>query len=299
MASFTGPSIDVDLELRGVSEVFLNGEFLAAEQAKVSVFDRGFLLGDGVYEVIPVYGGRSFQLKGHLKRLQRSLDSVRMQNPMSDEDWTRMINTLIEKNGEGEQSIYLQVTRGVAPRDHLFPVGVKPTAFAMSNPLQPVPEKYKQEGIAAITLPDIRWQNCNIKAITLLPNSLLKQQAQDAGAQEALLIRDSHLTEGAASNAYVVIDGTIYTAPADEKVLPGITRELVLELAEKEGISVVQQAVTDVQLKQADEIWVSSSTKEVLPVTLLDGQAVGDGSPGAVWKKIDALYRQKKLNFNQ
>jgi len=280
-----------------VNEVYLNGEFLASDQAKISVFDRGFLLGDGVYEVIPVYAGRSFQLMGHLRRLQSSLGGVRMQNPMSDTDWTNMISTLIEKNGGGDQSVYLQVTRGVAPRDHVFPTGVKPTAFAMSNPLQAVPEKYKQQGIAAITLPDIRWQNCNIKAITLLPNSLLKQQAQDAGAQEALLIRDGYLTEGAVSNAYAVIGGTIYTAPADEKVLPGITREVVLKLAAQGNIPVIEQAVSEIQLKQADEIWVSSSTKEVLPITRLNGQAVGDGLPGIVWKQIDALYQQYKLSF--
>ncbi|RKZ90578.1 MAG: D-amino acid aminotransferase, partial [Gammaproteobacteria bacterium] len=150
------------------------------------------------------------------------------------------------------------------------------------------------EGIAAITLPDIRWQNCNIKAITLLPNSLLKQQAHDAGAQEALLLRDGYLTEGAASNAYAVIDGTIYTAPKDEKVLPGITREVVLELAARNGIPAIEQAVSEAQLKQAQEVWVSSSTKEVLPITTLDGEAVGDGVPGPVWKQIDILYQQYK-----
>lgn len=277
-----------------MNEVYLNGEFLAAEQAKVSVFDRGFLLGDGVYEVIPVYAGHCFQLKGHLQRLQASLDGVRMGNPHSDEEWTSMITQLIELNGGGDQSLYLQVTRGVAPRDHVFPEGVTPTAFAMSNPLQEVADKYKKEGVAAITLPDIRWQNCNIKAITLLPNSLLKQQAQDAGAMEALLIRDGYLTEGAASNAYVVLDDTIYTAAKDEKVLPGITREVVLALAKKAGIPLVEQAVSETQLKQADEVWISSSTKEVLPITLLDGEKVGAGVPGSIWQQIDALYQDYK-----
>jgi len=277
-----------------VQDVFLNGEFLPAEQAKVSVFDRGFLLGDGVYEVIPVYAGKCFQLAGHLIRLQASLDGVRMKNPLSMKEWQTMIEQLVERNADGEQSVYLQVTRGVAPRDHVFPQGVHPTSFAMSNPLQALPKKYKTDGIAAITLPDIRWQNCNIKAITLLPNSLLKQQAQDVGAQEALLIRDGYLTEGAASNAYAVIDGTIYTAPKDEKVLPGITREVVLELAEKNGIPVIEQAVSEDQLKQAQEVWVSSSTKEVLPVTMLDGEIVGEGVPGPVWKQIDTLYQQYK-----
>jgi len=278
-----------------MNDVYLNGDFITADQAKVSVFDRGFLLGDGVYEVIPVYAGRCFRLDGHLKRLQNSLDAVRMTNPLSEQQWQLMIEQLIARNGGGDQSVYLQVTRGVAPRDHVVPENVSPTAFAMSNPLQPVPAKYKTKGISAITVPDIRWQNCHIKAITLLPNSLLKQQAQDAGAQEALLIRDGYLTEGSASNAYTVIDGVIYTAPKDEKVLPGITRDLVIDLARKGKLKLVEEAVTEQQLCSADEIWVSSSTKEVLPVTLLDNKAVGTGAPGAVWQQIDTLYQAYKL----
>jgi D-alanine transaminase len=277
-----------------MKEVYLNGDFLPEVETKVSVFDRGFLLGDGVYEVIPVYDGRSFQLRGHLERLQASLDGVRMKNPLTKAEWQTTIEQLIERNGGGNQSLYLQVTRGAAPRDHLFPQGVTPTIFAMSNPLHPVEEKYKKHGIAAITLPDIRWHNCNIKAITLLPNSLLKQQAQEAGAQEALLIRDGYLTEGATSNAYVVINGTIYTSPKGEKVLGGITRDLIIALATKSGIPLLEQAVTLNELKHADELWVSSSTKEVLPVTLLDGDKVGSGIPGPVWQQIDVLYQQYK-----
>lgn len=277
-----------------MKEVYLNGDFLPEVEAKVSVFDRGFLLGDGVYEVIPVYDGFSFQLRGHLERLQSSLDGVRMKNPLTNTEWQSMIEQLIKRNGSGNQSVYLQVTRGVAPRDHLFPQGVTPTIFAMSNLLHPVDDKYKKQGIAAITLPDIRWHNCNIKAITLLPNSLLKQQALEAGAQEALLIRDGYLTEGATSNAYVVIDGTIYTSPKDEKVLPGITREVVIALAAKSGIPLLEQAVTLNDLKHADEVWVSSSTKEVLPVTLLDASKVGSGLPGPLWQQIDMLYQQYK-----
>jgi len=277
-----------------VSDVYLNGDFIPAEQAKVSVFDRGFLLGDGVYEVIPVYAGRCFQLEGHLLRLQASLDGVRMQNPHSEQQWTDLIKELIERCGGGDQSLYLQVTRGVAPRDHIFPENVTPTAFAMSNSLTAVPEKYKTEGGSAITLDDIRWQNCNIKAITLLPNSMLKQQAHEAGAVEALLIRDGYLTEGAASNAYVVINGTIYTAPKDEKVLPGITREVVLKIAQQNNMSLIEQAVTLEQLQQADEIWISSSTKEVLPITRLDNELVADGKLGPVWQKMDTLYQQFK-----
>lgn len=277
-----------------MSDVYLNGAFMPSAQAQVSVFDRGFLLGDGVYEVIPVYDGKYFELDAHLNRLQSSLDGVRMQNPMTSEEWKGVLEELVERNGSGDQSVYLQVTRGVAPRDHVFPENVRPTAFAMSNPLSAVPEKYKLKGIKAITLPDIRWSRCDVKAITLLPNSLLKQQALEAGAQEALLIRDGFLTEGAASNAYVVIDGTIYTSPKDEKVLPGITRDVVLKLAKENNLPLIEQAPSLEQLQSADEIWMSSSTKEVLPITELDGKAVGQGEPGAVWQQMDALYQAYK-----
>lgn len=274
--------------------VFLNGEYLPAEEARVSVLDRGFLLGDGVYEVIPVYNGLPFRLTEHLQRLQRSLNSVRMTNPFSDEEWSDIIARLVKDNGGGDQGVYLQVTRGVAPRDHVFPEGVTPTAFVMSNPIKPLPEWYRTEGLKAITVEDIRWAQCDIKAITLLPNSLLRQKAQDVGAQEALLIRDGYMTEGSASNSYAIIDGVIYTAPKDEKVLPGITRDLILELAQSAGIPYREEAVSVEQLQQADEIWISSSTRELLPVTMLDDKPVGDGKPGPVWQQVDKLYQRYK-----
>ncbi len=277
-----------------MNDVFLNGDFLAADQAKVSVFDRGFLLGDGVYEVIPVYAGHCFQLAGHFQRLQNSLDGVKMTNPYSIAQWQSLCEELVARNGGGDQALYLQVTRGVAPRDHVFPDNTTPTVFAMSNPMQPVPEKYKQQGISAITVLDTRWQKCHIKAITLLPNSLLKQQAKEAGADEALLIRDGYLTEGSASNAYAVIDEVIYTAPKDEKVLPGITRDVVLAIAKKAGMPLVEEAVAESSLASADELWVSSSTKEVLPITQLNGVPVGQGVPGPVWRQMDVLYQQVK-----
>jgi D-alanine transaminase len=277
-----------------VRTVFLNGEYLPADQAHVSVLDRGFLLGDGVYEVIPVYQGLPFCLNEHLQRLQRSLDGVRMANPYSIEQWSEIIARLVKDNEGENQAVYLQVTRGVAPRDHVFPEGVEPTAFVMTNPIKPLPEWYKQDGIKAITVKDIRWAQCDIKAITLLPNSLLRQQAQDAGAQEAILIRDGYMTEGSASNSYAVLDGVIYTAPKDEKVLPGITRDVVLGLARSAGVSYREQAVSAEQLKQADEIWISSSTRELLPVTTLDDVPVGNGKPGPVWQQLDALYQRFK-----
>ena len=281
-----------------MKQVYLDGLFLPADEAKVSVFDRGFLLGEGVYEVIPVYNGHCFQLAGHLARLERSLAGVRMVNPLDLAAWRTMIKTLVANNGGGDQSVYLQVTRGVAPRDHVFPVGVTPTVFVMSNPLVSVPEAYKTAGISAITLPDIRWQNCDIKAITLLPNSLLRQQAQDQGAQEAILIRDGHMTEGAASNVFIVKEGQIFTSPKNEEVLPGITRELVIALAKQGGIRCVEGEVSEVQLRAADEIWVTSSTKEVLPVTQLDGVSVGTGKPGSVWQQMDTLYQQYKQRLS-
>lgn len=274
--------------------VFLNGEYLPADQAHISVLDRGFLLGDGVYEVIPVYQGLPFCLNEHLQRLQRSLDGVRMTNPHTIEEWSQIIARLVSDNDGDNQAVYLQVTRGVAPRDHVFPEGVEPTAFVMTNPIKPLPVWYKQDGIKAITVNDIRWAQCDIKAITLLPNSLLRQQAQDVGAQEAILIRDGYMTEGSASNSYAVLDGVIYTAPKDEKVLPGITRDVVLALAQSAGIPCREEAVSTEQLKQADEIWISSSTRELLPVTLLDDEPVGSGKPGPIWQQLDALYQRRK-----
>jgi D-alanine transaminase len=287
-------AIDVDLGLNAVSDVFVNGSFIAAEKATVSVFDRGFLLGDGVYEVIPVYASRCFELAAHLIRLNNSLAAVKMTNPHSDQDWASIFDTLIQHNGGGNQALYMQVSRGVAPRDHVFPVGVEPSVFVMTNPLSVMSEQVKLKGIHAVTLNDTRWQRCDIKAISLLPNSLLKQEAKEAGADEALLIRDGFMTEGAASNSYAVFSGVIHTAPKDNKILPGITRDVLLSLAKRAGIKVVEEAVAETRLAQADELWVSSSTKEVLPITKLNGQTIGSGLPGNVWHQMDALYQQLK-----
>lgn len=294
MASTIRYIADADLGLKSVTDVFVNGDFIASDQATVSVFDRGFLLGDGVYEVIPVYAGRCFKLAGHLNRLQNSLAGVKMANPYKDEEWETLLDTLIIRNGGGDQALYLQVSRGVAPRDHVFPENVGSSVFMMTNPLQARSEQVKTQGIKAVTLADSRWQRCDIKAISLLPNSLLKQEAKEAGADEALLIRDGFMTEGSASNSYAVFDGVIYTAPKNNHILPGITRDAVLSLAKQAGIEVVEEAVSEARLVGADELWVSSSTKEVLPITTLNGQGVGLGKPGKVWQQIDALYQQQK-----
>lgn len=277
--------------------VYLNGEFLPLDQAKVSVLDRGFIFGDGVYEVIPVYGGQLFRLNQHLQRLDHSLAGIRLDNPLAYDQWNSILEELVERNATevyGDQSVYLQVTRGVAKRDHAFPKGVAPTVFAMSNPLAPLPVSLAAEGIAAITLDDIRWRYCNIKAITLLPNILLRQQALDANAAEAILISNGEVTEGAASNLFIVKDNILITPPKGPRLLPGITRDLILELAETHGIACREGAIRENELREADEMWLTSSTKEILPVTRLDGKAVSGGKPGPMWARVIALYQDYK-----
>ncbi|HHJ81373.1 MAG TPA: D-amino acid aminotransferase [Candidatus Tenderia electrophaga] len=274
--------------------VYLNGKFLPQDQAFVPVMDRGFVFGDGVYEVIPVYGGRLFRLDEHLRRLNDSLAGIRLNNPMSAGEWTGILNRIVAENGAGEQSVYLQLTRGHAPRDHGFPEDTQATIFISSSPLTPVADELLKNGVAAISLEDIRWKYCHIKAIALLPNILLRQQAIEAGAQEAILIRDGLITEGAASNLFMVKDGLIKTPAKGPFLLPGITRDLVLELAAANNIQYQEGSFGLDELQQADEIWLSSSTKEVLPVTRLDDKAVGNGQPGPVWQRMRRLYQDYK-----
>lgn len=276
--------------------VYLNGSFLPVHEASISVMDRGFLFGDGVYEVIPVYGARAFRLEHHLQRLDLSLQGIRIANPLSHVQWTDILTALIRHNGGGDQSLYLQVTRGVAPkRDHAFPRDVQPTVFAMSTPLgEP---GTVQRGVSAITVDDIRWKHCNIKAITLLPNVLMRQQALDAGAAEAILLRDGYATEGAASNLFIVRDGEVITPPKSNLLLPGITRDLAVELCHAHAIPCREAEISEVELRSADELWVTSSTREVVAVTQLDGTPVGGGRPGPLWQRISALYATYKQDF--
>jgi len=277
-----------------MSIVYLNNEFLPADQACVPVLDRGFIFGDGVYEVIPVYGGKLFRLDEHLQRLQNSLSAVRIPNPLSHAGWGSMLNELITQNDGGEQSLYLQVTRGSAQRDHAMPDNPVPTVFAMSNPLHPVSQQIREHGVAAITLDDIRWQRCHIKAISLLPNILLRQEALDQNAAEAILIRDGFATEGAASNLFIVNDGMLITPPTGPFLLPGITRDLILELAGANNISHDEKNISRDELRNADEIWLTSSTKEILPVTRLDDAPITNGHPGPLFQRMLALYQDYK-----
>jgi D-alanine transaminase len=278
-----------------VSIAYLNGSFLPLDETRVSVMDRGFLFGDGVYEVIPVYGGRLFRLPHHLQRLANSLTAVRIDNPLTAGGWSAMLEELVERNHGNDQAVYLQVTRGVAPeRDHAFPVPSRPTVFAMSTPVAEAVETGSAAGVRAITLPDIRWLHCNIKAITLLPNVLLRQQALDADTAEAILIRDGDAIEGAASNIFIVEHGELVTPPKGPALLPGITRDLVLELAAANAIPVRESAIRAAQLPAADEIWLTSSTREISPVTHLDERRIGDGTPGPLWMRMIRLFQDYK-----
>ena len=281
-----------------MSIVFLNDEFKNAETAKISVLDRGFLLGDGVYEVIPAYSGVLFRLEEHLNRLQQSLDAIRLHNPHSFSQWKTILDNLVKKNNHKDSSVYLQVTRGVAVRDHAFPGDVTPTVFAMINKIAPLSAEYYENGVSAITLDDNRWSRCNIKAISLLPNVLLRQQAVDQGVAEAILIRDGLVTEGAASNVFAVIDGKLFTPPKSEHLLPGITRDLVMEMAQQHGIPNAEDEISLAQLQAADEIWLTSSTKEILPVTQLDKKPVGSGKPGDMWCRMSKIYGHFKKTLH-
>lgn len=274
--------------------VYLNGEYLPLNEAKVSVLDRGFIFGDGVYEVIPAYGSKALRFEHHMQRLQNSLDAVRITNPLSNEQWQNIINKLIAETDSQDQYIYLHITRGVASRDHQFPDDAQPTVFVMSSVLHPVDAKLLEKGISAVTLDDIRWQHCNIKAIALLPNILLRQQAVDKNAKEAILIRDGNMTEGAASNVFIVSNGTIKTPPKDNKLLPGITRDLVVELAKTHKMPVEETVISEKEFLSADEIWLTSSTKEILPVTQINEQQVGNGKPGAIWQDMFQKYQDYK-----
>jgi D-alanine transaminase len=278
-----------------MSTAYLNGVFLPLEQAQIPVLDRGFLFGDGVYEVIPVYGGKLFRLEHHLRRLQNSLDAIRIGNPLADEEWTALLTRLIADSEGHEQTVYLQVTRGAPPRrDHAFPADTPPTVFATCTPC-PVSHNIDNEpGVTAITLTDIRWQHCNVKAITLLPNILLRQQAIDAGASEAILIRGGYAVEGAASNIFVVRHGVVTTPPKSAALLPGVTRDLVLELAPANGIPCQEVDITVRELAGAEEIWLTSSSREISPVVRLDDQTVGDGKPGPAWHRMIRYYQDYK-----
>jgi D-alanine transaminase len=274
--------------------VFLNGEFLPLAEAKVPVLDRGFIFGDGVYEVVPVYSKVPFRLDEHLVRLERSLAAVGIRNPYTREQWKGFVAGIVERQPFEDQAVYFQVTRGVAKRDHAFPRNAEPTVFMMSNPLVAPPAAVVEKGAAAITAQDNRWLRCDIKSISLIGNVLLRQLSAEADAVETILFRDGKLTEASSSNVFVIKGGFIYSPPKNELILPGITYDVVVELARASGMPLEFRAISEAEVRGADELWVTSSSKEVLAVVTLDGKTVGDGKPGPVFKRMFQLYQDFK-----
>lgn len=276
--------------------VYLNGVFMPLAEARIPVLDRGFIFGDGVYEYVPVYSRKPFRMREHLSRLQASLDSIRLANPLDEAGWAQRIHTLISAQDFDDQALYIQITRGVAPRDAAFPANTPPTVFMMASPLVPPPVTLKASGVGAVTAVDNRWLRCDIKSVSLLANVLLRQQSVDANCAETILLRDGYLTEGSASNIFVVQAGVVLAPPKSNLMLSGITYDLVLELATQHGLPHTVRPISEAELRSADELWMTSSSKEVLPIVRLDGKAVGEGKPGPMALRMDALYQQYKMD---
>jgi len=274
--------------------VYLNGDFMPLENARIPVLDRGFIFGDGVYEVIPVYSRHPFRLREHLARLQRSLEAARIEPPLAESEWAQLVHQVIERNAGEDQAVYLQVTRGVARRDHAFPKGALPTVFMMSNPLVTPSPELVEKGGSAVTANDYRWLRCDVKVTSLLANCLLRQRSVDAGADEVVMFRDGYLTEGSSSNVFAVRGGLLLAPPKNHLVLPGITYDVVLELAAANKVPIEVREIAEDEVRSADELWVSSSSKEVLAVTTLDGRPVGNGKPGPVFKTVHRAFQDFK-----
>jgi D-alanine transaminase len=276
--------------------VYLNGQYLPLCDAKISVMDRGFLFGDGIYEVIPSYSGKMFHFQDHMERLENSLASIRLPNPHDRTQWLEILTPLLDKNLD--QSIYLQITRGVASkRDHAFPENITPTVFAMCSNI--VPFESLNSGVKALSVDDSRWELCNVKATTLLANILLRQQAVEQGCAEAILVKDGYVTEGAASNIFAVVDGILITPPIGREILPGITRNVILELARENNIPYSEDIISLDALKTASEIWLTSSTREIIPVVQLDNEAIANGKPGPIWRTMNQLFQAYKQSDHE
>jgi len=281
---------------------FLNGSYTPISQAQVSVLDRGFIFGDGAYEVVPAYGRRLFRFDEHMARLGRSLSKLRIGNPFTREQWLDRIRPLVaalaEQQGAEDQTVYIQVTRGVAPRDHVMPEGLEPTVFIMVNPMKPASAEQRHHGVACVTARDFRWERGDIKSISLLGNVLARQISADAGAVETIMFRDGFLTEASASNVWIVHEGALLGPPKSEHVLEGIRVELLHELCEEVGIAYNLRPIPEADVMSADEVMLSSATREVLPVTRIDGELVGHGAlrgkPGPVYARLHEAYQRAK-----
>ncbi len=279
-------------------KLYLNGNYTAVKKAKISVFDRGFMFGDGVYELIPVYSGKLLRSEGHLARLQHSLDAIDIPNPLATLQWIEIFSTLIEHNFPSVDSvIYLQITRGtMEKRDHAWPPDMQPNVLVTCTEQVYATQDSATAGEKAVTLDDTRWSDCHIKTINLLANALLHQEARNQGANEAILIREGFAIEGSQSNLFIVRDDIIFTPPKSRHMLGGITREIVLELCQQNKIICSEKSISEDDLHQADEIWLSSATREILPIVTLNQHAVGNGRPGVVWQQIIQLYHEYKFN---
>lgn len=278
--------------------IYLNGQFMPLAEAKVPVMDRGFLFGDGVYEVIPVYARRPFRLAEHLQRLDRSLAGIRLANPHTTAEWTALIDKVVAAETSEDQQVYLQISRGSdSMRNHAFPKTVVPTVFVMSEALHTPPAEQSAQGIGAVSSADNRWHRCDLKTTSLLANCLLRQLAVEAGCAETLLFRDGFLTEGAASNIFVVKEGALLAPPKNHLMLPGVTYDVILELAAAHGLPYQVHDILEEEVRRADELWMTSSTKEVLPIVSLDGRPVGTGKPGPVFARMHGWYQQFKRSI--
>lgn len=278
---------------------YLNGEYTPLAEAKISVMDRGFLFGDGAYEMLPVYGRRLFRFEAHMDRFERSLAKLRIISPLLRTEWLEIARKLISKVDAEDQAVYLQVTRGVAPRNHVMPTGIQPTLFAYSSAAKPISAEERHHGVSCVSARDFRWERGDIKSTSLLGNVLARQISADQGAMETILLRDGFLTEASASNVWIVKEGALLGPPKSEQVLEGIRVELLKELCEEVGIGYNLRPISEAELFAADEVILSSATKEVLPVTTLDHQAVGHGAlrgkPGPVYARLYEAYQRAKL----
>src|SRR5258708_31338292 len=274
--------------------VFLNGKLVPIEEAKVSVLDRGFIFGDGVYELVPVYSRVAFRLDEHLTRLERSLGEARIRNPYSRAQWRKLVYQLIDAQSFEDQGVDFQVTGGVAKRDHAFPANAEPTVFMMSNPLVAPPPSQVESGAPAVTAVDNRWLRCDIKSISLIGNVLLRQMSAQAGAAETILFPDAKPTQASASNVFGVRRGVIESPPKGNLILPGITYDVIVELARADGMPLEFREVSEPEARGADELWVTSSSKEVLAIVMLDAKRIGEGQPGPVFRRMYQLYQEFK-----
>ncbi len=278
---------------------FLNDAFLPIEEAHLSPLDRGFTFGDGVYEVIPVYNGRSFCLDAHLDRLNQSLNSIRMQPPYSHEKWTHILDTLVKKNGAGDQWIYVQVTRGIEPkREHQFPTQVIPTIFAVSYPKVYLTKAEQAKGIRVTAVTDIRWKLCHIKTASRLAYVLMNQEAKEAGFDEGIIMNTGYALEGTISNLFIVRHGVIYTPPKSTQLLHGITRDYILGLAEQHKIPYRESKISERDLLKADEMWITASTRPISPVIEFNGHTIGNGKAGPMWDRLWDLYAGQVNNLS-